>query len=31
MGTFHDGSPEAHDWMKQRLRARQWAKTAAAT
>ena len=31
MGTFHDGSPEAHAWMKERLRKRQWAKTAAAT
>ena len=30
MGTFHDGSPEAHARMTQRLRERQWAKSAAA-
>ena len=29
MGTYHDGSDEAHERMKRRLRERQWAKTAA--
>ena len=29
MGTFHDGSPEAHARMTRRLRERQWAKQAA--
>ena len=30
MGTFHDGSDEAHERMKRRLRERQWVKPAAA-
>ena len=30
MGTFHDGSPEAHERMTRRLRERWWAKRAAA-
>ena len=29
MGTFHDGSEEAHERMTRRLRERQWAKQAA--
>ena len=29
MGTYHDGSPEAHERMKRRLRERHWAKQAA--
>ncbi len=31
MGTYHDGSDEAHERMKRRLRERQWARSAAST